>query len=422
MTKLLNLNSYHYRRGGADAVYFDHIKLFDDIGWQTASMAMMHPKNEPSPWRKYFADELEFGSDYGFLQKVGMAGKVVYSLEAKKKLEKLIDDWQPDIAHAHNVYHHLSPSVLSALNKRNIPTVLTAHDFKLACPAYKMFNDKGICERCKGGNLTHVVLNRCVRDSLVISTLIAVESTIHRMFGLYRNTVDRVVVPSRFLFNKLVEWGWPAEKLAYIPNFIHIEQYEPDYRPGDYFVFFGRLAQEKGVDKLLRAAAKAGAKVKILGTGPLEQALKTFAAREQVDVEFLGYRSGDDLKSIIAKSRAVVLPAQWYENAPISIMEAYALGKIIIGSNLGGVPEMVEDDRTGYLFEHDDEQQLVTILARVSQMPDSQLISMGKAAREHVARHFTATNYLDSMLSLYQELGVVDESRQRFDQLKQHPV
>lgn len=411
MPRLLNLNTYHYRRGGADAVYFDHISLFQDKGWQTASMAMRHPKNEPSSWSQYFADEIEFGSDYGLLEKFGMAAKVIYSLEAKKKVSQLIDDWKPDVAHAHNLYHHLSPSVLSALKEREIPTVLTAHDFKLACPAYKMFNHKGICERCKGGNLTHVIVNRCVRSSLLISTLVAVESAVHRVFGLYRNSVDTVVVPSRFLHNKLVEWGWPPEKLAYIANFVHIEQYTPNYQPGNYFVFFGRLAPEKGVDVLVNAASKAGVSLKIMGAGPLEQELKAFAADRQVDVEFLGYRSGDELKSIIAGSRAVVLPAQWYENAPISIMEAFALGKIIIGSDLGGIPEMIEDNRTGYLFDHSDENRLADILSDVSQMPDSELSLMGKAARDHVSSNFTATNYLSRMLSLYEKLGVVNRSR-----------
>ena len=148
-----------------------------------------------------------------------------------------------------------------------------------------------------------------------------------------------------------------------------------------------------------------------MGTGPLEQELQAFAAGQQVDVDFLGYHSGDELTSIIAGSRAVVLPAQWYENAPISIMEAFALGKIIIGSDLGGVPEMIENSHTGYLFDHADEQQLVDILSHVSDMPDSELSSMGKAARDHVSRHFTAANYLTSMLSLYEQLGVVNRSQ-----------
>ena len=273
-----------------------------------------------------------------------------------------------------------------------------------------MFNSGGICERCKGGNLSHVVRHRCVRDSLVISSLVAVESTVHRMFGLYKNYLDRVVVPSRFLFNKLVEWGWPEEKLAYIANFVHIEQYQPNYEPGDYFVFFGRLSKEKGVDKFISAGVKSKVKLKVVGTGPLEEELKAYTEQNQLDVEFLGYRTGDDLKSLIANARAVVLPAQWYENAPISIMEAFALGKIVIGTNLGGIPEMIEDNETGYLFELDNEQQLVDIMLKVAEMPDAQLQQMGKNAREHVAKNFTSNNYLTKMLDLYQQLGVATES------------
>src|SRR3989344_5255710 len=111
--KLLSLNTYHYRRGGADAVFLDHDELFRNLGWETAVFAMRHPKNSPSPWSEYFADELEFGHAYSLRQKLRMAGKVIYSREARIKLGRLIDKFHPDIAHAHCIYHHLSPSVLS---------------------------------------------------------------------------------------------------------------------------------------------------------------------------------------------------------------------------------------------------------------------------------------------------------------------
>ncbi|MDR4651434.1 MAG: glycosyltransferase [Nitrosomonas sp.] len=141
---LLPLNTYHYRRGGSDAVFFDHQKLFQDIRWNTMAFTMHHPRNTPSEWAHYFADELEFGHDYSFLQKMIMAGKVIYSWETKAKLKKLIRHTRPDIAHAHCIYHHLSPSVLSALREEGIPAVMTAHDLKIACPAYKVLNKTGI--------------------------------------------------------------------------------------------------------------------------------------------------------------------------------------------------------------------------------------------------------------------------------------
>lgn len=140
MARLLSLNTYNYRRGGSDVVFLEHDAMFRAQGWDTAVMAMHHPKNDPSPWSQFFADEIEFGHKYGALDKLAMAGKVIYSGEAKRKISALLDKFPTDVAHAHCIYHHLSPSVLDELKQRGIPTVMTAHDLKLACPAYKMLN------------------------------------------------------------------------------------------------------------------------------------------------------------------------------------------------------------------------------------------------------------------------------------------
>ena len=404
MPKLLSLNTYNYRRGGSDAVFFDHDALFREAGWETAVFTMQHPKNEPSPWSAYFADELEFGHAYSIREKMVMAGKVIYSWEARSKLAKLLDKFSPDVAHAHCIYHHLSPSVLGLLHERGVPTVMTAHDLKLACPAYKMLNKHGICEKCKHGNLSHVILNRCIHDSLAASTLVAVESAVHKTLGLYKRNLDRVITPSRFFREKLMEWGWPGEKLVYIPNFIDCSQYTPDYNPGSYFLYFGRLAPEKGVDTLIHAAAQAGVHLKIAGTGPYEETLRTIAVKTGGNVEFLGYCSGNTLWQLIQKSRAVVLPSQWYENAPISILEAYASGKPVIGARIGGIPEMLIQNETGYLFESGEIDELSTKLSDMNKLNTSAIINMGKSAREHVSKHFTPQRYLNDMLQLYSPL------------------
>ncbi len=406
MPKLLSLNTYHYRRGGSDAVFFDHDALFRSAGWDTAVFTMHHPNNEPSPWSAYFADELEFGHTYSIRQKTIMAGKVIYSWEARNKLASLLDCFTPDIAHAHCIYHHLSPSVLSLLHKRGIPTVMTAHDLKLACPAYKMLNKHGICEKCKHGNLSHVILNRCIHNSLITSSLIAVESAIHKAFRLYKRNLNRVITPSRFFQQKLMEWGWPEEKLEYIPNFLNYEQYSPEYKPGKYFLYFGRLAPEKGVDTLIRAAAKAGVWLQIAGTGPHEQSLKAIADKYNANIDFLGYCSGTNLKELIRKARAVVLPSEWYENAPISILEAYASGKPVIGADIGGIPEMILENKTGYLFSSGNLDQLSECLNNVKNSPDSYLTEMGKFARLYVEQVFSLNRYRDNMIGLYASLGV----------------
>ncbi len=403
---LLSLNTYHYRRGGSDAVFFDHQKLFQDMHWNTIPFTMHHTKNEPSEWDTYFADELEFGNDYSLPKKLIMASKVIYSWEARAKLKKLIQHIRPNIAHAHCIYHHLSPSVLSLLKEENIPTVMTAHDLKIACPAYKMLNKNGICEQCKQGNLFHVVKNRCIHNSFMTSLLVAVESTTHKLLGLYKNNLDMIITPSQFYRDKLIEWGWAPDKLIYIPNFIHYETYTPHFKAGDYFLYFGRLAPEKGVDTLIKAAVKAGVKLKLAGTGPYEQEFRQMVPADCDKIEFMGFCSGNALWSLIQQARAVVLPSQWYENAPISVLEAYACGKPVIGARIGGIPEMLKNGETGLLFEAGNVDALIAQLQTLQSMPDRQLVEMGQSGYHFATNTFTVNRYLGSMCDLYRSLGV----------------
>lgn len=406
MIRLLSLNTYNYRRGGSDVMYFEHDAMFRALGWDTAVMAMHHPKNEPSPWGAFFADEIEFGHEYGALDKLAMASKVIYSLEAKRKLSALLDAFPADVAHAHCIYHHLSPSVLVELKQRGIPTVMTSHDLKLACPSYKMVNRTGICERCKGGNLFNVIRYRCVRDSLPVSTLIALESGIHKLLGLYRKNLDRVVAPSQFMRNKLIEWGWNPQQIVHIPNYVHVERFTPSYVPGDYFVYFGRLQLDKGVATVVKAAIQAGVKLHVVGTGPDEAFVRQLASGHEDRVIFHGYRQGKSLWAIVGQARASILASEIYENAPVSVLESYAMGKPVIGARIGGIPEMVREGETGALFESGNVDELASQLRRFAEMPDSVVAEMGQAARDYVAQTFTAERYLNEMLALYASLGV----------------
>ena len=403
--RLLSLNTYNYRRGGSDAAFLENDRLFSSHGWDTAVFTMRHPKNEPSPWSEYFAEEIEFGFDYSLMQKLVMAGRVIYSLDARHKLNRLLERFIPDVAHAHCIYHHLSPSILPLLRKRGIPTVMTAHDLKIACPAYKMFNQHGICERCKHGNLLNVAVHRCVHGSRALSTLIMLESGVHRFLGLYRDNLDRVIVPSKFYGQKLAEWGWPREKLVYIPNYIDAGNFEPQYSPGDYFLYFGRLAPEKGVDTLIRAAVRLGVRLKIAGTGPIEQELHALVG-QSTGIEFLGHCAGERLWQLVREARAVVLPSKWYENAPLCVLEAYASGKPVIGARIGGIAEMVQEGETGFLFKSDDVEDLSRAVQHVATLRDDTLAEMGRAARRYVCDRFTRQQYFERTLDLYESLGV----------------
>lgn len=406
MKKILSINNYHYRRGGSDVVYLEHAELMESQGMRNAFFSMSHPKNFPTPWSEYFIDEIEFGHAYSLADKVSMASKVVYSFEAQRKLRRLIKDFQPDVAHLHCIYHHLSPAILPALKSAGIPTVMTAHDLKIACPAYKMLNSGGICERCNHGSVLNVIKHRCVRDSLAASVIVAVESGLHRYLDTYRKHLDRVAVPSRFFLEKFVEWGWPREKLVYILNYADVSKFEPQYTPGKYFLYFGRMAPEKGVATLIRAAAKSGVPLKVVGTGPIEAELKDIAAQVGGNIEFLGYRTGTELHDLVRGARAVVLPSEWYENAPLSLLESYALGKPVIGAHIGGIPEMIVEGVTGWTFKSQNVEDLASCLDKVMAINESVIKGIGKAGRDYVEKTFSQQRYVDSMLALYSELGV----------------
>ena len=406
MPRLLNINSYHYRRGGADVVYLEHAAMFEALGWECAFFAMQHPRNLPSPWSAYFVDEIEFGHAYGLLQRVAMAGKVVYSFEAQRRLKALIERFPPDVAHLHCIYHHLSPAILPVLRTAGIPAVMTAHDLKIACPAYKMLSHDGVCERCKDGNLMQVIRHRCVHDSLAASTVVAAESLLHRRLQTYRRHLDRIVVPSRFHIAKFVEWGWPADFFAYIPNWVDASHFRPAFDAGAYALYFGRLASYKGIATLLRAAQRAAVALKIVGSGPDEDRLRSLQAQIGGDVEFLGFRSGQTLHDLIRGARTVVLPSEMYENAPMSLLEGFALGKPAIGARIGGIPELVIDGHTGWTFPSGDVDALAQTLAEVAALPAASIQRMGRAARRMVERDFSREGYQQSALALYRSLGV----------------
>lgn len=408
MPSILTINNYFYRRGGAESVFLEHNQLLEELGWTVVPFSMQTAKNLQTPWSKYFIDEIEFGARYSFREKLMRAPKVVYSFEARKKLSQLLEHVHPNICHAHNIYHHISPSILGLLRKRSIPTVITLHDLKIACPAYQMLTHDGICERCRGGKLYNVVRHRCIKNSTALSTLVMVEAVVHRLIGTYRRYVDAFIVPSQFYIAKLCEWGVPAAMCRHVPNFVDTTRYTPEYAPGNAFVYFGRLAREKGLDTLIRAAARGGCRVDIIGIGPELEALRQLAKTENANVHFLGYLAGADLHQAIRNARAVVLPSEWYENAPMSVLEAYALGKPVIGARIGGIPELVHHGETGFQFTSGDVSDLAQILQRTKDAPAHEIAAMGHRGRGWVQQAFSSGVYRDRILGIYRELGVRD--------------
>ncbi|MBV9558434.1 MAG: glycosyltransferase, partial [Pseudolabrys sp.] len=353
---LLSINNYFYPRGGAEVLFLEHNRLFERAGWQVVPFAMRHPQNLPTPWADYFPDEIEFGRSYGLATKLVNAQRVIFSLQSRQRLRALLKEVRPRIAHAHNIYHHLSPSILPTLRARGIPVVMTVHDLKLACPAYTMMAADQPCERCRGGRIHNVAVNRCIKGSLALSSLIMVETFVHRLLRLYDANVTKFVVPSRFVLDKLVQWGWARDRFVHIPNFVDVDRFEPDRPIGTRFVYCGRVQKNKGVETLVRAAALARRPVTIVGGGPDEARLRTLAAEIKADVEFLGHLSKTALSDVVQSARAIVVPSEVNENAPLALLEGYAAGRPAIGARIAGIPELVREEETGVLFPSGDVQ------------------------------------------------------------------
>ena len=405
MPTQISVTSYYYRRGGAEAVMLDQNELLENRGWRIVPFAMEYEKNLDTPFEDYFVEEIDFASDYTPVEKVRKVVKSVYSLEARREISRLIDAVRPDVVHAHNVYHHLTPAIFGAVQKKGVPMVMTVHDLKIGCPSKLMLAPDGVCERCKGGKTWNAVAQRCQKDSLALSTVVALETTLHNVLGSYRKNVDRFILPSHFHTNKLIEWGLPKDKTRYLPNAVDVSELTATYQPGERFVFVGRLSEEKGLLTFVKAVAQAGAKATIVGTGPQEEELQRTVEATGADAEFAGYQTGDALFEIIRNARALVLPSECYENAPVVLLEAYGVGTPVLGSNLGGIPELIVENETGLLAQAGSVEGFAVALQRYVEMTDAEVAEMGRTGRRFVEENFSRDRYLQGLLDIYGELG-----------------
>jgi glycosyltransferase involved in cell wall biosynthesis len=269
-----------------------------------------------------------------------------------------------------------------------------------------MYNDRGICERCRNGKIWNVLLQRCIKQSYLASGVVLVESATHRLMRVYE-ALDKIVAPSRFYVQKMEEWGIAPEKLIHIPNFLFVPDDAdamPSPAPASYILYFGRLSSEKGLETLIRAAKQAKVSVKVLGSGPQDEYLRAMAAKLEAPVEFCGYQSGDALRAYLDNACVVVLPSEWYENGPMSAVYAFARGKPLIGARIGGIMEMVVEGVTGWGFAAGDVEDLARALSQAEAATRETLEEMGAACRRYFLEKHSPEAYYGAMSALYDEL------------------
>lgn len=352
--KILEVNKFHYRRGGADHHFLDLCELLKKKGEDVAVFSMKDKRNERNQFEKYFVSNIEFGKlDWKFFSR---PVRMIYSREAKRKIERLIGDFKPDIAHLHLIYHHLSPSILVALNNAKIPTILTIHDWKLICPNYQLFTQGEPCERCRGGKYYQCSLHKCVHNSCAQSMTATVEAYIHHAKKYYENYIDCLIAPSEFVKNKFIEFGWKAEKIVVLPHFIsdRIQVLgSASVAPKEKnFVYVGRLSAEKGVDRLIDfwVQNRISYPLNIYGDGPLFNKIKKQAMKNS-SIFVHGQVDREKVFEKLSDATAVIIPSACYETFGLVAIESWARGVPVVASNLGGLEELIKKSGAGVLFD-----------------------------------------------------------------------
>ncbi|MBE0427551.1 MAG: glycosyltransferase family 4 protein [Nitrospirae bacterium] len=404
--KILIAHNWYFVGGGADRVFFETAKLLEEHGHEVIPFSMKDSRNYDSVYKEYFVDEIDYSRIKPSPGNLKTALNMIYSFEAKKKIDALIQKTKPDIAHLHNIYGRLTPSILYATKKNKIPAVMTLHDYKLICPAYDMTSNGKPCERCKGGRFYNAFIRKCVKESYLASLVYATESFVHSLLRTYEKNISYFIAPSLFLKNKMIEFGVPEKKIEYIPNFINGKVDYSSNTKDDYFLYIGKLLHMKGVLTLLRAVKDIKkSNLYIAGDGELRRELEGYAKKNKMNnTKFLGHLGREEIFKVLSGTRFVVLPTECYENAPLAVLEAFVFGKPVIGANIGGIPEMVVDGETGLLFEAGNVKDLREKIDYLLSDPE-RISEMGKKARDKIQKEYNPELHYQRLMELYKRVS-----------------
>ena len=344
--RVLLSNKFYYRRGG-DCIYMMELeRLLKAKGHDVAVFSMQYPENEPSVWSKYWPSNMS--AIKAFTRPFGDS-------EVKEKFSALLDDFRPDVVHLNNIHTQLSPIIAEIAHERGIRVVWTLHDSKLVCPCYTCMRGGEWCEDCFTSK-TSVIKHRCMPGSVpgaVIGYLEAKKWNKERL----QNSCDLFLPPSQFMADTCIRGGYDKDNFQVLCNFIDLKKVEnPSFDKGDYYVYLGRLTKVKGIETLCKVAAELQYRLVVIGGGDLEKDLRE--KYKDANIEFLGQKNWSEFRSVLERARFMVIPSEWSENNPLTVIESQALGTPVLGANIGGIPELIEENVNGMTFVSGDTSDL----------------------------------------------------------------
>ncbi len=384
--KILMVHNFYQQAGGEDVVFAAEKDLLRQHGHEVIEFTAHNDQVEQ-------------------MDKLKLATNTLWSREYKQKLTALIAQTRPDIAHFHNTFMVISPAAYYACREAGIPIIQTLHNYRLFCLNATFYRDNHVCEDCLGKFFPLPgVIHACYRDSKVVSGVVASMLTTHRALGTWTRVIDRYIALTEFARDKFVEAGLPAEKLCVKPNFLKDDPGLGQHQ-GRYMIFVGRLTAEKGIMTLLEAwKNNPDIPLKIVGDGPLMEEVRAFVAAHQLtSVEIMGRQKREDTLALIQNAYALLFPSQWYEGMPMTIIEAFACGTPVIGSELGSVAAVIADGRNGLRFEPGNPLDLAE-KARALWTKDQLAADLGQAARNDYEHYYTAENNYTQLLQIYTDV------------------
>ena len=398
--KILLVNKFFYIKGGAETVYFQERDMLKQAGVEIVDFSMQHEKNFPSDYAEYFVSNVDYHKSSNLLSGVKTAVNFIHNAEACKKMKALLDKERPDIVHFHNIYHQLTPAIIKVARDFGCKTVLTAHDYKIACPSYAMLRDGKVCDACINGAVYNAFKYRCYEGSAFKSLLLSLEATWQYIAKNYQ-AIDVIISPSEFL-RGVIKHTLPNSRIDVIVNGIDDSQPFDNIEDRGYLLFVGRISPEKGIETLAKAHQMMRNKIplKIVGHGPIYNEL----IEKYPDAEFLGFvHQGEELDNLIKHARTIIVPSECNENCSMSVLEAMSFARPIVGSRIGGIPEQIRDGIDGALFEPGNAQQLADILDDLAINP-AKAQRMGLNAHDRLCGKYAMRDHVQALLSLYQEL------------------
>ena len=423
--RVILVNKFHYRKGGSETYYFDVAEGLLQRGHEVHYFAMEGAENEPCADSDLFVSSKDYNSPSGAADKVKAAASLIYSKEARERFQALCERVRPEVVHMNLVHRQITLSILDApyLKEHKVPVVFTSHDYILVCPSYLMLDGAGeVCDACLGGKFSNCLKRKCVKGSTAKSALAVMEAEFLKTTHAYKK-IDRIIAPSEFMLSKLLEGGFPAEQVVFMQNFAkdsvlasaRDERDRTDWE-SPYLLFFGRLSKEKGIDVLVDAFLAAlpslpgNMRLVIAGDGPERGAIEEkLAATDPADakrVELVGFQAGDDMRRYAERASLAIASSRWRENMPYSIVEAFALGTPVVGTDIGGIPELVTEGKTGFVCEPADAESLADAIVRgVTVCADREAYErMQVNCREYVLTHCDQDKYMERLIALYEEL------------------